>query len=135
MANAPRPGRARQEEARRQAERVAIRITLNGESYTLHIGDLGPQDDLVARKQVGLPVTPFFAEDRFGMDSLLIIYWMARRKSGESTLQFQAVLDEYPTYESVTNAGFQIEALEDDGEVDPGDPLPLAAASRTSGPR
>lgn len=127
MAKAPTPGKARRQAAREEAERVAIRITLNGESHTLHIRDLGPQDDLVARKQVGLPVTPFFAEDRFGMDSLLIIYWMARRKSGESNLQFQTVLNEFPTYESVTGAGFQIEALEDDGEVDPNDPLPLAA--------
>lgn len=127
MVKAPTPGRARQQEVRRQAERVAIRITLKGSTYTLHVGDLGPQDDLVARKQVGLPVTPFFAEDRFGMDSLLIIYWMARRKNGEPNLLFQSILDEYPTYESVTDAGFKIEALEDDGEVDSEDPLPLAA--------
>lgn len=126
MAKAPKPGQARREEEARAARRVAIRIKLGGEEYVLHISDLGPQDDLVARKQVGLPVTPFFTEDRFGMDSLLMMYWMARRKGGETSLQFQAVLNEYPTYESVTEAGFEIEAIEDDGEGDPSDPLPSA---------
>lgn len=114
MALAPVPGVGK----RQTAERSGMRITLGGRTVTLHLADLGPQDDLVARKETGLPVTPYFAEDRFGMDSLLIVYWMARRKNGEPNLRFQHVLDEFPTYNSINESGFSIEALEELSEED-----------------
>lgn len=123
MALAPVPGVGK----RQAAERSGMRITLGGQTYTLHIADLGPQDDLVARKETGLPVTPFFAEDRFGMDSLLIVYWMARRKSGEANLRFQQVLDEFPSYASISDSDFKLEALEtvpEESGEDGADPLP-----------
>lgn len=124
MGLAPVPGVGR----RQTAERSGMRITIRGRTLVLHTADLGPQDDLVSRKETGLPVTPFFAEDRFGMDSLLIIWWMARRKNGgEPNLRFQAVLDEFPTYDSINESEFKIESLEEvpetDEEVD-ADPLP-----------
>jgi hypothetical protein len=95
-------------------------------AYTLHISDLGPHDDLVSRRETGLPVTPFFAEERFGMDSLLIMFWMARRKNGEDRLRFEQVVEEFPTYESISEADFKVEAIEEiDGE-DNSDPLSSA---------
>lgn len=122
MALAPVPGVGK----RQSVERSGMRITLGSRTVTLHLADLGPADDLVARKETGLPVTPFFAEDRFGMDSLLIVFWMARRKSGEPNLRFQAVLDEFPSYNSISESGFNLEALEaaNSEEEDDSDPLP-----------
>lgn len=120
MGLAPTPGVGR----RQAVERTGVRITIGGESWILHTSDLGPQDDLMARKETGLPVTPFFGEDRFGMDSLLVMLWVARRKAGEQNLRFQQVIDQYPTYESINAAGLEVEAIEDvqDAEVD-ADPL------------
>lgn len=124
MSLAPVPGVGK----KAAAERTGMRITLGGRTLTLHTADLGPQDDLVARKETGLPVTPFFAEDRFGMDSLLIVWWMARRKNGgEPNLRFQQVLDEYPSYEAITASEFSIESLEVAPETEEeieDDPLP-----------
>lgn len=125
MGLAPVPGVGR----RQQAERTGIRISVGGNTWVLHTSDLGPQDDLISRKETGLPVTPFFSEDRFGMDSLLIMFWVCRRKNGEPNLRFQQVLDEYPSYESIDQAGFKIEAIENVNELeeaDAGDPLPFA---------
>lgn len=127
MGLAPVPGVGK----RQAVERSGIRISVGGGTWVLHTSDLGPQDDLVSRKETGLPVTPFFGEDRFGMDSLLIMFWMARRKAGESNLRFQQVMDEYPTYESIGAADFQVEAIEDVKEIeeaDAVDPLPFGEA-------
>lgn len=121
MATAPTPGRTRKEDVKR----AGVRITIAENTYTLHMADLGPNDDLVARKETGLPVTPFFEEERFGMDSLMMMYWMARRKSGEPKLRYQAVVDEFPTYQSVMDANIQVEAIEED--VAANDPLPSDA--------
>lgn len=84
MAKAPRPGQTPNSET---AQRVGLKIRLGDVSKILHMNDLGPNDDLAARKQTGLPVTPFFEEDKFGADSLLIMWWMARRKDGEPNLR------------------------------------------------
>lgn len=119
---APKPGVGR----RQEAKRAAVRVTVGDRAYTLHISDLGPHDDLVSRRETGLPVTPFFAEERFGMDSLLIMFWMARRKNGEDRLRFEQVVEEFPTYESISEADFKVEAIEEiDGE-DNSDPLSSA---------
>lgn len=116
---APVPGAKKQDAVRR----VGIRISVRGLEWTLHLSDLGPADDLVARKETGLPVTPFIQEDRFGMDSLLVLYWTVRRKNGEPTLRFSEVLEEFPSYESIGDANFNVEALEE-VQDDPNDPLP-----------
>lgn len=123
MALAPVPGVGKRQERDRQG----MRVTMGGRTLSLFLNDLGPQDDLVSRKETGFPVTPFFAEDRFGMDSLMIVYWMARRKNGEPTLKFQAVLDEFPNYESINQSDFKIESLEEVDETEEDvlqDPLP-----------
>jgi hypothetical protein len=117
MAKAP-PTRT-EAEVEAAGKRVAVRITLKGrDPIELSIDDLGPADDLVARKQCGLPVTPFIEGESFGADSLLILWWMARRKEGEANLRFEDVLKEYPTYRDIEAAGFEIEAIEVDEDED-----------------
>lgn len=92
MATAPRPGVV----ARRKKQRTAITITIEGDTRTLYLGDLGPQDDLIARKQTGFPVSPFVDDERFGADSLAVLWWMARRKNGERRLRFDEVAKDFP---------------------------------------
>lgn len=121
MATAPTPGQTRKDEIKR----AGVRIKINENEYVLHMADLGPNDDLIARKETGLPVTPFFEEERFGMDSLMMMYWMARRKSGEPKLRYAQVIEEFPTYQSVMDAQIEVEAIEED--VKDNDPLPSAA--------
>lgn len=132
MATAPTPGVSR----RSEAQRTALKIKCDDGEWTLHMSDLGPRDDIEARKATGLPVTPYFNDERFGMDSLLIIMWIARRKAGEPRLRFDDVMDEFPTYESLTEKHVEIEAVELDGDDtdDDGvdfDPLPSGATSST----
>jgi len=124
MAKAPKT-RKEQEPAR-----VAIQISCRDADgspveKSLYLSDLGPQDDLVARKQTGFPVTPFLEQEAFGADSLLILWWMARRKDGEGDLRFDEVLAEFPSYQSLNDADFKVEAVEEDAVEDAG-PLPSA---------
>ena len=90
-----------------------FQISLRGRTIELSMEDLGPGDDLVSRQQTGFPVQSFFDETRFGPDSLLILWWMARRKNGETRLKFAEVLAEFPTYKTVTDAGFELELVEE----------------------
>lgn len=118
MATAPTPGkgpaaRAQEEEV----QRTAMVIKQGDREWVLAIDDLGPNDDLISRKQTGLPVTPFFEEDKFGADSLMILYWMARRKAGEDRLRYAEVVEEYPSYKAVADAGFSLEAFEEGSDI------------------
>lgn len=126
MATAPRPGAARKAAEKAKAKRRALVITIGDESHTLHMADLGPEDDLAARRQTGMPISSFIGEDLFGTDSVLVLWWMARRKSGERRLAFSKVLESFPTFEALNDAGINVEAIEDDDEGD-SDPLPSAA--------
>lgn len=126
MAKAPTPGKGPAAKAQeKEAERSAMVIRCRGNEYVLHVDDLGPQDDLLSRKQTGLPVTPFFEDEKFGSDSLLIMYWMARRKSGEDRLRYQDVINEFPSYKSISEAKFEVEAVENVPDDDGDDSHPL----------
>lgn len=121
MVKAPTPGqgpsaKAQEEESKRVALRISVGKGKDLKEYTLHFDDLGPQDDLVSRKQTGLPVTPFFEDERFGSDSLLILYWMARRHAGEPGLRYAEIAEKYTSYKAVADAGFQIEELSEEEE-------------------
>lgn len=118
MAKAPKPGAARKAEEMTKARRRALVITLNGASHTLHMADLGPEDDLAARRQTGMPISSFIGDDIFGADSMLVLWWMARRKAGERRLAFSKVLAQFPTFESINDADPSVEAVEDDDVIE-----------------
>ena len=119
MATAPRPGATR----KATAKRTGLVITIGGESHTLHMADLGPEDDMAARRQTGMPISSFIGDDIFGSDSILVLWWMARRKAGERRLAFSKVLREFPTFEALNAADPGIEAIEDDAGEGDADPL------------
>ena|SRR5690554_5392550 len=128
MAKAPTPGKGpsqvkQQQEQEEATQRTALNLSVGDKTYTLHMDDLGPHDDLLARKQTGLPVTPFFEDERFGTDSMMMLLWIARRKDGEPNLRYDEVIKEYPNMKAIQEANFRIEAEE---QVEVEDETPLA---------
>jgi hypothetical protein len=113
MATAPKPGARKKAEA----QRTALRITLKDKTYTLHMSDLGPRDDLEARKETGIAVMPFFHAERFASDAVLMVLWMARRKSGEPDLRYTQVLDEFPNWSDLE--GVELAEVTDEEDDSP----------------
>lgn len=136
MATAPRPGSM----TRKRSKRAGFRVTIGTDVWTLRTADIGPGDDFMVRRITGRPLSQYLTSDTFGLDSVAIIVWIARRKQGETKLTFQRVLDEMPSFEEIDelteNDEFELEQLEDldadrgDAAVDveevAGDPLPSA---------
>ena len=50
-----------------------------GKTLELSLGDLGPRDDLISKRETGYPVTAFFGFEQVTTLSVLILWWMARR--------------------------------------------------------
>lgn len=134
MATAPTPG-----QLRKRAKRSGFRVTIGTETWVLRTADIGPGDDFLVRRQTGVPLSQYLTADSFGLDSVAVIVWMARRKNGEKRLTFARVLEEFPNFEEIDelteNDEFELEQLEDVDD-DPGpvidvdevvpDPLPSA---------
>lgn len=126
MATAPSPTR--------NSKRKGLKLTMNDETRILMMSDLGPQDDLAARKQTGLPVSVFLSEDAFAADSIAILWWVAGRKAGVKT-RFLEMLKDFPNTEEIadmfTDGRLTITGLDevedDTAEVDE-HPLPRADA-------
>lgn len=129
---APRPGSTPNSPAVREpqerAGRVAV-ISLAGDERRLHLADIGPEDNRICRRQTGFPIRRFF--DDFDTDSILAIYWMARRKDGDR-IAYAQIEAQYPTTQAIEEAGWSFDIIEDgaiDAEVvDDDDPLPSAGA-------
>lgn len=129
MATAPTPGQTHAAEERELFERSGLAIELgegiNRRRLELMTADLGPADDLRSRNETGFPVSAFLAENRFGTDAILVLWWIARTKNGEPRLRFAQVLKEFPTLAALQAANPEIFELEDDrkssGEIELGD--------------
>lgn len=122
-ARAPKPGTTANSnlaKARKKAKRSGFRVTIGLDVWTLHTADIGPGDDFLVRRQTGVPLSVFLTSDSFGLDSVAVIVWTARRKAGEKRLTFQRVLEEMPSFaeidELTENDEFLLERLEDDDE-------------------
>jgi hypothetical protein len=128
----PRPGSTPSSVAVQEREdrrrRIAV-ATLGADEYRLHLSDVGPEDNRICRKQTGLPFWAYFED--FGLDSLLVIVWMAQRKAGDRNLHYGKVEADYPTNESIAEAGWTLDIVDEDTidvEVVGEDPLPSAGA-------
>jgi|SRR5690606_40488046 hypothetical protein len=97
-------------------EKVTISIKdENGRQYRLSSDELGPADDLVCRQQLGFPAAHFL--EHFSGDSLLVVMWLARRKTGEPNLPFQKVLSKYSTYQALNSLEVEVEGLDEADEA------------------
>jgi hypothetical protein len=98
MATAPRPGVGARKEAT-TAAKTLLRLTLRGESFTLAPANLPLSERLIVRKATGgMPFETFWdGQESIGMDSFLVLWWLARRAAGESQLTLTRAEQEFPT--------------------------------------
>jgi hypothetical protein len=115
MATAPAPGAGRRREESKRAK-VITTITIRGESKSCAFGNLPIRERALIRDVTGLPFERWMA--RLEEDSLMVMWWVARRQSGERGLSFDDV--EAGWFEDLT--GDEVEIVEDDGEAE--DPQP-----------
>jgi hypothetical protein len=122
-AKAPRPGTTSPE-----GERV-IKITVNGEAAIIRPGEFGPRDDALVRRETKAALGEkrslmgAFAsldEETIGLDSICLLWWLARRKAGDTTESFAEALDRFPSYGEATEA-IEMAEVVDDGEDDSGE--------------
>jgi hypothetical protein len=111
MATAPIPGAGR----RAAAQRRGIRVSDGDRSLVLWLGNLGPRDDRLVRKESGFILTELIASDRFDSYSLCVLWWLTRVRNGERVTLDQ-VLDEYPTHGDLQR--FTVDAFDDDEDVE-----------------
>lgn len=128
MASAPTPGVGRRMEISAETEKaldVKFRITCAAEGKTLELslGDLGPRDDLISKRETGYPVTAFFGFEQVTTLSVLIMWWMARRHNGEPNLSWSKVEGAYRDNRRFAAAGFDV-WVDDPSDVDGDDPEP-----------
>ena len=129
MAKAPKPKQGGYEasaEADRQSQQI-LTITIKREivteqgrvipeTHTLAANLLPVQERIACRKATGLPLEAFTeGEAAMGMDSIVVLWWLARRMNGEALLPFAQAAKQWPNDLSV-----------DEIEVEVGDPDPEA---------
>lgn len=84
------------------------------ESHTLAVNLLTMLDKLAVRKATGLPWEAFWGNETIGEDSLLVLWWLARRKNGEAVLSFQEASAQWPADLSADDFDLHIGPVEDD---------------------
>lgn len=120
MAQAPRPGVAKRKEAQQQAARV-LRVTVDGVTVQLCPDNLPLEHRVAVRKACGgLPLSAFWSDGlAVDVDSLMILFWLGRRVSGEPGLSLSTVEKEWP--QTLSPELFEIVLVEPD-ETDDDDP-------------
>ncbi len=107
MAKAPTPGvskRADELEAAQQVITITIKRpihTADGRlvdpTHTLGINNIPIRERVICRKATGLPMAAYWSgEDRIDLDSVVVLWWMARRLNGEFTLTWEQACDQFP---------------------------------------
>ncbi len=105
-AKAPRPGVSRRNEEAAENQKI-LTITTRRElttakgraiaaENTLAINNLPMRERLICRKATGLPFASFWSEDRIDIDSVVVLWWLARRAQGEVNLTFDGAVKEWP---------------------------------------
>lgn len=97
MAQAPTPGAGAQQ-AQIDGAKTVITITVRGESHSVAPLNLPLQETLMFRKATGgLSVESFWnGESAIGIDSVKMLWWLARRAGGEFSLTLERAWDEWP---------------------------------------
>lgn len=124
-ARAPIPGVGERNEAAKAARQI-LTITLRGEPHTLAINNIPLKERLIVRKATGLPVESFIGEieaggaTKIGLDSLIVLWWLARRANGEWQLTLTAAEAEWP--EDLDPEGDDLQVDVDDPDAEATDP-------------
>lgn len=98
MAKAPKPGSAGTTSGKEKAReaRRSLRLTIKGETREFCPGAMTLQERLVVRKATGLPLEAFLGGTSFGVDSLMVVWWLAARQAGEAGLTLKRVEEAWP---------------------------------------
>lgn len=113
MAKAPRPGVGTRAAASKAAQQV-MTITIDGEARNLAIGLVPMGERLAVRAATKMPFEAFLAgEDNIGSDSVLVLWWLARRANGEPNLSWAEVVAQTPV-DALAAAG--VDVHEPDGD-------------------
>lgn len=95
MAKAPVPGVGkRADEAK--AAKVVHKLRVGDETRTIALANIPIQERLIVRKTTGLPLEAFLTGDTFGIDSLMIVWWLAGRAAGDAFLTLKQVEENWP---------------------------------------
>ena len=121
MAKAPRPGVSKREGELTEAQQIMnLKVlrpiaTSSGriipESHSIGINNIPMRERIICRKATGLPLAAFWSEDRIDIDSIMVLWWMARRLNGEAALTFEQAAEDWP-----------LDLSEDELDIDLGDP-------------
>lgn len=123
MAKAPQPGSTPTAEAERSRTFV---ITVKGDRSVLRLADLGPRDDALVRretKMAGVEKVSLMGalasldEQTIGLDMVCLLWWLGRRKSGDTTQSYGEALDAFPSYAEL-DGNVSLSELEEDDEDD-----------------
>jgi hypothetical protein len=74
-----------------------MNLTIKGDTKRLAIGNIPLSERLIVRKATDLPFESFVAENRFGIDTLVVLWWLARRGEGEAMLTLTQCEADFPT--------------------------------------
>lgn len=117
MAKAPTPGKTRDDKT--------IRITVRGVAAVVRPADFGPRDDALVRREtlkaLGWKGSLMAAltqldEESIGLDSICLLWWLSRRKAGDTTEAYAQALDGFPNFaEAAEQVQFE-EVLDGDGD-------------------
>lgn len=130
-AKAPRPGVGRRNEEADAAGKI-LELKIRGNTYNLALGALSGRDRIAFRQALGMPYEEFMSmfvtvnedgtfgmdERQFGMDIVMVMCWLARRRNGEPTLSFDQADREFPwdlTIEEAENGGFSFDLIDPTG--------------------
>lgn len=84
MAKSPRPGVGKRAERTDAAQQI-LRITIRGESWDLCAGNLPITERFAVREAAGTSLERLM--EPLEVDSVIVLWWLARRASGEPTLR------------------------------------------------
>jgi hypothetical protein len=104
--------------------RTVLTITVRGEAHALAVGRIPFSERLVVRKATGLPFEAFLGEiedggaNKIGLDTLIVLWWLARRAGGEWQLTLTRAEEEWPT-DLDYDTELAVAVDEPDGATDP----------------
>ena len=79
-------------------------------------GEVSIQEKIAVRYATGLPLESFVKVDAFGEDSLVVLWWLARRHNGEPNLAFATSCADWPSPLGADD--LDIQTITDDEEPD-----------------
>jgi len=115
MATAPKPG------GNNAPTYSVLKITVRGETTIVDPGDFGPKDDIMVRKEslaaFGERMSLMGAfheidERSAGTDTICLLWWIGRRKAGETNESLSDALDSFPTYAEMAQGAYTAEVVE-----------------------